>query len=413
MTNEDGEINENEVGNRGNSEREIRHDADSVDLSDDKFDLTNRILYTISLLGRNATFTNICDKLKKPKTGYMHRKFKKLEKEKYITHEAGACPRFMKLTFKGKDILKQLQGTEGTEVGNRATYRYEGATEEKLHLVDRAHNIMLTCEIIKCPDHERFKHMGFELRTESGYDAYFRYDRYITIRVHPKHKTLILYIHEIYGETAEEVQAIVSELLKNTVLDLEREYKGLMISKVCKAKFKPKKQHHAIPKDPVAMKLIEGNVNCRTDKFEIDASKGPELEFTDPDTSPDDHQDWVDAINFMAWGSYDRAVQLVDDVIEGRFDPRGIVHDVADLKQSVWGIDKLAEKMDLMANYQAELVEKYATTFMGTIGEMQYLEAISNRVAKLEQSGTAPRQKEQVSDVPWDDYLKWKKKWHE
>jgi len=91
------------------------------------------------------------------------------------------------------------------------------------------------------------------------------------------------------------------------------------------------RQSHAAPGDPLAVEVRRRRVSIRDPRFEIDSSKGPEIEFVHRTLAQDDFRAWQRATEGV---DVDNVRELVLETVEGRFRPREVSDRVTLLEEN-------------------------------------------------------------------------------
>ena len=204
----------------------------------------------------------------------------------------GQRPKIYVLTEKGKSVCQSILG---------GYVKIEHSSRQSLNAKRnfsrvRSHNIMLKLNIIRRPrkdfvlNHFEEVNRNYVMNNWKGVSGRYDGDFFLITN-----KSLVFQPEEIYARPFVALSRVYS-VVKSLVKLLEKDNPGL--------KFESDyvvivKQEYAYEGDAFAVAVKKLNIIVRTDRFHVDLSKGPEIEFPNPRSAPEDAEVWRNKVEEM------------------------------------------------------------------------------------------------------------------
>lgn len=291
--------------------------------------LQERLIHLV-LYDSCATASQLSKKLKVPRTSLLYH-LDLLEYSGYLRSFKDGRYRFFELGPKGAQFVRS---------GHDKLYKDSPASSGPVALsdepLDRCHNVYIKSAIVRMPSEKALLKLGFQKGDRMknwGQDYYgFRLE-HCSVQITPKH--FLFFLDELFAENSHVATLLAFSLVADAITLLEESLPGLRLGEPQRLAVMVR-QHHALQNDLLAQKVRAQGVTVKTERFEIDSSKGkPELDFTHPQHAPEDFERYVTA---KAQAGPEGAVELVEETIQGRFSPKGVneaIHRITDLQQNV------------------------------------------------------------------------------
>lgn len=214
------------------------------------------------------------------------------EMEKLLLTEkklySGLTNGYWTITKKGIDYLGGRFSLVGYERGGVGTTDW---------LQDRAHNLKIKLEVKEKPDNQAW--LSDWGRNDKIKNNVFYTQRFGEIITTFTGKSLIFQLPILYFKDSEIALAEAGRIGQALKQKYEEDVEGLRLGD-SDVTMQLISQSHAIPQEPYAKFCKEHGFSYRDEMLEIDASKSPELEFTDKDDSHIHHSNYIDYVKDFA-----------------------------------------------------------------------------------------------------------------
>ncbi len=226
--------------------------------------LTERIFFILGNEGKQYTQKHIAKFTKNSKQA-VHYHINKLLKLGLIEkHNLGIIGKVFRLTYAGKNYSKNFL------VG------YDGG-------VVRSHGLQFVSQITRPPNNPKTFMVDGAWRSNKKFKNWTPMHRaYEGVNVMKSPRSFTFTLDQIYSPSSLDGLTIGLKKIKRVIESLELEYPGLKVGSP-KCISRTVKQSHALVDDVYAKRCIDADpsIKIKTPIHEVDASKGPELEFID------------------------------------------------------------------------------------------------------------------------------------